>query len=87
MYKVIEMRDNLGITKLKHEKLMSIEPGGMFGENGLIFNSENTYSIRSVTPVTCLVISYNDLKKEFKRLLPSLGEFFKKRSDFILERE
>lgn len=76
MYKQVEFKDMLGIPKIKQEKLMNIESGGIFGEEGLIFDSPNTYTIRAITPVVILAITYNDLKREFKRLLPSLGDFF-----------
>lgn len=66
----------LGMPKIKQEKLMNIESGGIFGEEGLIFDSDNSYSIRALTPVVILSITYADLRREFKRLLPSLGDFF-----------
>lgn len=66
----------LGMPKIKQEKLMNIETGGVFGEEGLIFDSENSYSIRAITPVVILSITYNDLRREFKRILPSLSEFY-----------
>jgi CRP-like cAMP-binding protein len=62
---------------------MNIEAGGIFGEEGLIFDSENTYTIKAITPVVILSITYNDLRREFKRLLPYLGDFFEKRNEFI----
>ena len=65
---------------------MNIENGGIFGEEGLIFDSENSYSIRALTPVVVHSITYVDLRREFKRLLPSLADFFQKRNDFIQER-
>lgn len=86
MYKQIEQKDMLGMPKIKLEKIMNIEKGGIFGEEGLIFESPNSYSIRAISPVVLLVITYADLKREFKRLLPSLGEFFTKRSEFIQDR-
>jgi CRP-like cAMP-binding protein len=76
MYKQVEVKDMLGMPKIKEEKLMNIEAGGIFGEEGLFFDTENTYSIRAISPVVILCITYNDLKREFKRLLPTLGEFF-----------
>ena len=76
----------LGIPKIKQEKIMNIEKGGIFGEEGLIFESPNSYSIRAITPVVLLAITYADLKREFKRLLPSLSDFFAKRNDFIQDR-
>jgi len=54
---------------------MNIESGGIFGEESLVFDTENTYSIKAITPLTLIYITYNDLKREFKRLLPSLAEF------------
>eukprot|EP00347_Sterkiella_histriomuscorum_P013346 403365067 len=87
MYKLIEMKDNLGISQIKREKIMNIEQGSMFGEGNLIFNSDNSYTITSVTPVTLLEISYKDIIREFKRIIPSLTDFFNKRNNFILERE
>ncbi|CDW91816.1 camp-dependent protein kinase regulatory [Stylonychia lemnae] len=86
MYKTIELKDMLGMPKIKQEKIMNIETCGIFGEESLIFDSESTYTIKSITPVTMVYITYNDLKREFKRLLPSLGEFCQKRLNFILER-
>lgn len=86
MYKKIEIKDNLGMPKLKQEKIMSIEVGAMFGEDSLIFDRTNNYTIKAVTPITCLVIKFEDLKREFKRLMPSLQSFFEKRNEFIFER-
>ncbi|CDW82196.1 UNKNOWN [Stylonychia lemnae] len=87
LYKVIEFKDELGITKQKQEKLMNIEPGAMFGENALFFNNNNQYSIRTITPATFFTITHVEFKREFKRLQPSLCEFFKQRNEFIQERE
>ena len=86
MYKQIEVKDMLGMPKIKQEKLMNIEAGSMFGEEGLIFDTENSYSIRAITPVVILSITYNDLRREFKRILPGLGEFCRERSEFITDR-
>ena len=38
MYKQIEVKDMLGMPKIKKEKIMNIEAGGIFGEEGLIFD-------------------------------------------------
>lgn len=62
----------LGMQKIKNEKIMTLEPGGIFGEEGLIFDSLNSYSVMANTPVVLLSISYSDLKREFKRLVPVL---------------
>ncbi len=59
----------------------------MFGEETLFFNSPNTYTIRANTPVTCLVIKYDDLKRDFKKLLKPLGDFFIERHQIIQDRE
>lgn len=83
MTKMIEVKDMLGMQKKKQEKLMNIETGGMFGEEGLIFESPNSYSIRAITPVVLITITYAELKREFKRLLPGLAEFCQKRNEFI----
>jgi CRP-like cAMP-binding protein len=58
MNKIIEVKDMLGMPKMKQEKIMNIEAGGIFGEEGLIFDSTNTYSIKAITPVILLTISY-----------------------------
>ncbi len=70
MFKYIETKDNLGIPRTKHEKIMNLEPGTIFGEDALINGKANQYTIKSVNPVICLTISYNDFKKEFKRIIP-----------------
>lgn len=72
MYKKIEAKDMLGLPKMKQEKIMNIEVGGIFGEDALCFDRENNYTIKAITPVTLLIIKYEDLKREFKRLIPSL---------------
>lgn len=59
----------------------------MFGEEFLIFNLPNSYSIMAHTQVTCLMITYNDFKRDFKRLLSPLADFFIQRHKVIDERE
>lgn len=87
MYKRIETKDMLGMPKIKQEKIMNIEVGGIFGEDALCFQDrENNYTIKAITSVQCLSIKYEDLKREFKRLIPSLQQFFGKRNQFIQER-
>lgn len=76
LYKQIEVKDMLGMPKIKTEKIMNIEAGGIFGEEGLIFDAPNSYSIVAITPVVLLSISYADLKREFKRLVPGLADFY-----------
>lgn len=80
MYKQVEVKDMLGMPKIRQEKILNIEAGSIFGEEGLTFDSENSYTIRAITPVVVLAITYNDLRREFKRLLPSLCDFFQKRN-------
>lgn len=41
MIKMIETKDNLGLPRRKKEKIMSLEPGTIFGEDGLVFGREN----------------------------------------------
>lgn len=86
MYKQIKVKDMLGMPKVRQEKVLNIEAGSIFGENGLIFDEENSYTIRAMTPVVVLAITYNDLRREFKRLLPGLCDFFQKRNEFLQER-
>ena len=86
MYKKIEAKDMLGIPKKKPEKIMNIEAGGIFGEDGICFDNPNNYSIKAMSKVTCLAITYDNLRREFKRLLPSLTQFFYQRNTFIQER-
>jgi len=59
----------------------------MFGEEALIFNLPNSYSIIAYTPVICHMITYTDLKRDFKRLLSPLADFFIQRHKVIDERE
>lgn len=55
----------------------------MFGEEALFFSSANSYTIRTNSAVTCLVIKYDNLKRDFKKLLVPLADFFLKRHELI----
>lgn len=74
------------MPKMKQEKIMSIEPGAVFGEEALFFDRDNTYTIKTLSPVTCLTIKYENFKQEFKRILPLLQTFFAKRNEFMIDR-
>lgn len=74
------------MPKMKQEKIMSIESGAIFGEEALFFDRDNSYTIKTITPVTCLAIKYEDFKREFKRILVMLQAFFAKRNEFMLDR-
>ena len=55
---------------------MDITPGGVFGEITLLFDKTSTYTIKTVSEIECLVISYTDLRRDFKRLLWGMVSFF-----------
>jgi CRP-like cAMP-binding protein len=86
MYKKMEIKDNLGMPKIKQEKIMTIEQGALFGEDALIFDRPNNYTLKATTPITVLSIKYEDIKRDFKRLIPGLQSFFQNRNNFILDR-
>ncbi len=48
---------------------MNLDPGTVFGEDGLLFDQENQFTIKSITPIKCLTISHQLFKKEFKKIL------------------
>lgn len=62
---------------------MDLTPGIVFGEITLLFNKPSTYSVKTTTEIECLVITYVDLKRDFKRLLYGMVPFFEKRNSFI----
>ena len=41
MFKYIETKDNLGIPRQKHEKIINLEPGTIFGEDTMILGKGN----------------------------------------------
>ena len=74
------------MPKVRQEKILSIEAGGVFGEEGLLFDQSNSYTIKALTPVVIHSITNAEFRRDYKRVLPQLAEFFLKRLEFIDER-
>lgn len=86
MYRKIEVKDILGMPKIKQEKILNIEAGGIIGEEGLLFDSDNSYTIKAITPVVLRAITNVNMKTNFRRALPNIAEFFRKRALHIEDR-
>ena len=58
--------------------------GEVFGEDYIIFNQNNNYSIR-VESSQCLLleIHYYDFIKKFRKIIPALTDYFKQRRELI----
>jgi hypothetical protein len=55
--------------------LMTLERGGIFGEDNLLFNTNNSYSVKPISnKCSGLSIHYNEVKRELKKWLPAFGE-------------
>lgn len=64
-----------GLTKVTKMPLMTLEVGGIFGEDILLFNCNNSYSVKVLSNhCSTLSINFNEVKKEFKKWLPSFAE-------------
>mmetsp|Transcript_6793 Transcript_6793/g.6027 ORF Transcript_6793/g.6027 Transcript_6793/m.6027 type:complete len:223 (+) Transcript_6793:104-772(+) len=84
IYVNIEVPDLFGVKKMKNEKIMDIGEGELFGEDLICFNVENQYTVKAIsTQVTCLVITYSQLMKEYRRLISGLIEFFEQRYRYL----
>lgn len=64
-----------GLQKIIKQPLMNIENGETFGEDNLLFNEVNSYTVRAISnKCTLLCISYPEIRRELKRWLPIYGD-------------
>jgi hypothetical protein len=73
-----------GFPIVKEVKVATIVKGEMFGECNLCFNIDNPYTVRvkynlNSKKLKCLKVSYNDLRREYKRLIPALSDYLVKK--------
>ncbi len=85
--KTIKTKDMIGLPVMKEEKLTTIEKGEIFGEDNLCFERNNQYSIRVASnKLVVLAVTYNDLRREYKRLIQPLTEYAEKRGRYLDDR-
>jgi hypothetical protein len=55
-----------------NEKIMEIERGCLFGEDSFFHNRPNNFTIVATNPIYGYEIKFEDLKYNFKKLIPHL---------------
>lgn len=86
IYKKIPITDQIGMTKMVSEKIMEIDRGCIFGEDTFFHNRPNNFTILASGPILCYEVKFEDIKYNFKKLIPHLSEFFKKKRQFFEDR-
>lgn len=71
---------------MKQRKIMDLEVGKLFGEDGICFNVPNTYSVKVESPsLNLLSIKQTEFSKKYKRMLIPLQRYFYRRQLLIQE--
>lgn len=86
IYKKLPITNQIGTTKMVSEKIMDIDRGCIFGEDTFFHNRPNNFTVVSNSPILCYEIKIENIKSNFKKLIPHLGEFFNKKRQFFEDR-